>query len=168
MLAPHLHGEPAMTRSLLLSVHLLAVIAWLGGGFYELWLGRLFLRSNGSTAEAALIRAIYRSDLVVFGATLLVFIVGAVMAVVLEWGFFTHFWLGAKQVIALTVLVIVAGILPTALYLGKQIDAMPQGDGPVPLAVKQTYARLEPWFATMRILGVIAVLLAVFRPGLTV
>lgn len=155
-----------MIRSLLLSVHLLAVIAWLGGGFYELWLGRLFLRANGSNAEAALIRAIYRSDLVVFGATLLAFIVGATMAVVLDWGFFTHFWLGVKQAIALTILVIVAGILPTALRLGKQIDAMPEGDGPVPLAVKQTYARLEPWFAIMRILGIVAVLFAVFRPSL--
>lgn len=155
-----------MIRSLLLSVHLLAVIVWLGGGFYELWLGRVFMRSNGSTAEAALIRAIYRSDLVVFGATLLVFIVGVVMAVVLDWGFFAQFWLGMKQAIALIILVIVVGILPTALRLGKQIDAMPQGDGPVPPAVKQTYARLEPWFATMRVLGVVAVLLAVFRPGL--
>lgn len=157
-----------MIRSLLLSVHLLAVIAWLGGGFYELWLGRLFLRANGSVAEAALIRAIYRSDLVVFGATLVVFIVGAVMAVVLDWGFFTQFWLGAKQAIALLILVNVVGILPTALRLGKQIDAMPPGDGPVPLEVKQTYARLEPWFATMRVLGVLAVFIAVFRPGLPV
>jgi hypothetical protein len=155
-----------MIRSLLLSAHLFAVIVWLGGGFYELWLGRLFLRANGSVAEAALIRAIYRSDLVVFGATLLVFIVGAIMAVVLDWGFFTHFWLGMKQAIALIILAIIARILPTALHLGKLIDAMPQGDGPAPFAVKQTYARLEPWFATMRVLGVVAVMLAVFRPGL--
>lgn len=155
-----------MTRSILLSIHLLAVIAWLGGGFYELWLGRILLRSQGSTAEAALIRAIYRSDIVVFGATLLVFAVGAAMSILLDWGFFTHFWLGVKQAIALAILLIVAGILPTALRMGRQIDALPPGDGPIPPALRATYARLEPWFATMRIMGVAAVLLAVFRPGL--
>ncbi len=155
-----------MLRSILLSVHLLAVIAWLGGGFYELWLGRLLLRSRGSAAEAVLIRAIYRSDLVVFGATLLVFVAGATMAVLLDWGFFTHFWLGVKQAIALVILLIVAWILPKALDMGRQIAALPPGDGPIPPALRASYAWLEPRFAIMRILGVVAVLLAVFRPGL--
>ena len=155
-----------MTRSILLSIHLLAVIVWLGAGFYELYLGRLLRRSDGSAAEAVLIRAMHRSGFVVFGATLLAFAAGATMAVVLGWGFFTHIWLGVKQGIALAILVIVAWIFPTALRLGHAIAALPPGDGPVPPAVKQLYGRLEPWYALMRILGVVAVLLAVFRPGL--
>jgi uncharacterized membrane protein len=152
-------------RAALLSVHLLAVIVWLGAGFYELYLGRLLHRSDGSAAEAVLIRAMHRSGFVVFGATLLAFAAGATMAVVLGWGFFTHLWLGLKQAIALTILLIVVGIFPTALRLGHAIEALPPGDGPVTLAVKQIYGRLEPWYALMRILGVVAVLLAVFRPG---
>lgn len=154
-----------MMRAVLLSVHLLAVIAWLGAGFYELYLGHLLRRSNGSAAEAVLIRAMHRSGFVIFGATLLAFAAGATMSVVLDWGFFAQFWLGVKQALALVILVIVAGILPTALRLGKAIEALPPGDGPVPLAVKQLYGRIEPWYALMRVLGVVAVLLAVFRPG---
>lgn len=153
-------------REVLLIVHLLAVIVWLGGGFYELWLGRKFLRSNGSVAEAALVRAIYQSDLVVFAATVVAFLAGAAMAVFLEWGFFTQLWLGVKQAIALLILLIVASIFPTALKLGKQIEALPAGDGPVPQELKQTYRVLEPWYAIMRILGVIAVILAISRPGI--
>lgn len=112
-----------------------------------------------------LIRAMHRSGFVVFGATLLAFAMGALMALVLDWGFFKQFWLGLKQAIALAILVIVAAIFPTALRLGAAIDALPPGDGPVPPAVKQLYGRLEPWYALMRVLGVGAVLLAVFRPG---
>jgi hypothetical protein len=154
-----------MMRSVLLSIHLLAVIVWLGAGFYELYLGRILQRSNGSAGEAVLIRAMHRSGFVIFGATLLAFAAGATMAVVLGWGFFAQFWLGMKQALALVVLLIVAGIFPTALRLGQAIDALPAGDGPVPPAVKQLYGRLEPWYTLMRILGVVAVLLAVFRPG---
>lgn len=156
-----------MIRGALLSIHLLAVIVWLGAGFYELYLGRLLRRSEGASAEAVLVRAMHRSGFVVFGATLLAFAVGVVMAVVLDWGFFTQFWLGFKQAIALAILLIVAAIFPTALRLGAAIGALPPGDGPVPPAAKQLYGRLEPWYALMRILGIVAVLLAVFRPGMT-
>lgn len=154
-------------RAVLLSVHLLAIIIWLGAGFYELYLGRLLRHSNGSTAEAVLIRAMHRSGFVIFGATLLAFAAGAAMSVLLGWGFFAQFWLGMKQAIALAILFIVAGIFPMALRFGKAIEALPPGDGPVPLAVKQIYGRLEPWYALMRIMGVLAVLLAIFRPGLS-
>ena len=151
-------------RETLLSIHLLAVIVWLGAGFYELWLGRLFLRSNGSASEATLIRAIYRSDVVVFAATLIAFAAGATMALTLGWGFFQELWLGLKQAIMIAVLVIVAAIFPAALRLGRQISALPAGDGAVPAELKMTYARLEPWYWTMRVLGVVAVLLAIWRP----
>lgn len=152
-------------REFLLSLHLLAVIVWLGAGFYELWLGRLFLRSRGSSAEAVLIRAVYRSDLVVFAATLIAFGAGLAMAILLGWGFFTSFWLGTKQAFALAILAVVALILPRALRLGKRIDALPPGDGPVTEEIRRDYAALEPWYAGMRVLGVIAVLLAVWRPA---
>jgi hypothetical protein len=33
-----------ISRESLLTVHILAVILWIGFGFCELWLGRLFLR----------------------------------------------------------------------------------------------------------------------------
>lgn len=154
-----------MTHAALLSVHLLAVIVWLGGGFYELYLGRMLLRSDGSSAEAALTRAIHRSGFVIFGATLVAFAAGAAMTIVLDLGFFTQFWLGLKQAIAVAILLIVSGIFPTALRLGQAIEALPPGDGPVPVPLKQLYARLEPWYTLMRVLGVVAVLLAAFRPG---
>lgn len=53
-----------MIRNMLLSVHLLAIIVWIGVGFFELYLGRRLLASSGSPVEAPLIRIVYNSDLV--------------------------------------------------------------------------------------------------------
>ncbi|MCT2559551.1 hypothetical protein N0B51_11230 [Tsuneonella sp. YG55] len=151
-------------RESLLTIHVLAIAVWIGAGFYELWLGRLFLRSDGSAAEAPLIRAIYRSDLAVFGATLIAFVAGIALALTQGWGFFNDLWLGIKQAIMFGVLAVVAMIFPRAIRLGKAIDALPHGDGPVPRALKAQYAALEPWYALMRIAAVLAVGLAVFKP----
>lgn len=152
-------------REVLLTVHLLAVIVWIGFGFFELWLGRAFLRLSGTPAGAPLIRLVYRSDVVVFIATLAAFAAGIAMALTLGWGFFQHLWLGIKQAIMIAVLVVVAVILPTALKLGGRVADLPEGPGPATPEIVGLYRRLEPWYLIMRLAAVAAVVLAVWKPG---
>jgi hypothetical protein len=152
-------------REILLTIHLLAVIVWIGFGFCELWLGRLFLQSEGQPVEATLIRFIYQCDLAVFIATLTAFAAGVTMALTLGWGFFTTLWLGAKQAIMFAVLGEVVLILPRALRLGPLISALPAGPGPATPDIRATYRWLEPWYLLMRLAALAAVALAVWRPA---
>lgn len=154
----------ANLREILLTIHLAAAVIWIGFGFCELWLGRLFLSQEGSPAEATLIRFIYQCDLAVFISTLVSFAAGVAMALLLDWGFFTSLWLGVKQAIMLGVLGVVALILPTALKLGALINQLPSGPGPATPEIRAIYQRLEPWYLTMRLFAVAALVLAVWRP----
>lgn len=155
----------AYWREILLTIHILAVIAWLGAGFFELWLGRLFLAAPYNSVGAPLIRIIYQSDVVVFAATLIAFGAGITQTIVFGWGWFETLWLGTKQAIMIGILAIVAYILPTALGLGKLIDALPEGPGPASEDVVMCYKRLEPWYWLMRVAGLVAVVLAVWKPS---
>ena len=153
-----------MIRNTLLSVHILAIIGWIGAGFFELYLGRRFVAEKGTSVEAPLIRIVYGADLVVFGATITAFVSGVAMAIHEGYWFFTVLWLGAKQAIMILVLVIVALIFPVAMKLNSAMRRLPAGPGPATDEIRDLYRRLEPWYWLMRILAVVAVLLAVWRP----
>jgi hypothetical protein len=152
------------SRDILLSVHLLAITCWIGGGFAELWLGRQFLSQSNLPSGAPLIRAVYRLDLFVFAATLVAFATGVALSVLLDWGFFNQFWLGFKQAIMLAVLATVGVILRPALRMGALIDSLPAGPGPASADIVDAYRRLEPSYLAMRAAAVVAVVLAVTRP----
>ncbi|HEY2482150.1 MAG TPA: hypothetical protein VGI30_08145 [Caulobacteraceae bacterium] len=153
-----------MIRSALLSVHLLSIIAWIGVGFFELYLGRRFLASRGSPIEAPLIRIVYTADLVVAAATVLAFVTGIAMTLYEGQGFFSLLWLGTKQAIMIIVVIVVIAISPTAMKLNAAVSALPAGPGPATDEIRGFYRRLEPWHGLMRVLAVCAVLLAVWRP----
>ncbi len=150
-------------REILLTIHILAVVVWLGFGFFELWLGRIVLSDPQSSTGAPLIRIIYQSDVVVFIATLIVFGSGLLQTALFGWGWFATLWLGAKQAIMITVLVSVALILRRALGLGTLIEAMPPGPGPASEEVITAYRQLEPWYWFMRILGLVGLVSAVWK-----
>ena len=147
-----------MIRNALLSVHLLAIITWIGVGFFELYLGRRFLATKGSPVEAPLIRIVYNSDLVVAAATLTAFAAGIALALYEGLGFFQQLWLGAKQAIMIAVVLVVIAIMPTAMKLNAAINALPPGPGPATDEVRAIYLKLEPWYWLMRLLAVCAVL----------
>ncbi|MGF2059448.1 hypothetical protein, partial [Enterococcus innesii] len=85
--------------TVLLSIHILAVIVWLGFGLYELLVLREVRRARGTPGEAALIRLYGRYAGVVAVATLVVAAAGVAMSLTLHWGFFHVLWLGLKQAI---------------------------------------------------------------------
>jgi hypothetical protein len=153
-----------MIRNTLLSIHILAIITWIGAGFFELYLGRRFLAAKGTVLEAPFIRIVYGSDLVVFIATIVALLAGVAMAIYEGYWFFTVLWLGIKQAIMLLIIVIVVFIFPTAMKLNVAINLLPAGPGPANDDIRELYRKLEPWYWVMRILAVIAVLLAVWRP----
>jgi hypothetical protein len=64
----------------------------------------------------------------------------------------------------IAVVLIVAGIIPTAMKLSAAINALPPGPGPATDEIHAIYRRLEPWYWVMRVLAVCALLLAVWRP----
>jgi hypothetical protein len=86
-----------MMRNALLSVHLLAVIVWIGVGFFELYLGRRFLASRGTPVEAPLMRIVNTSDAVVAVATMTAFVAGIAMALYEGYGFFHQPALAGRQ-----------------------------------------------------------------------
>jgi uncharacterized membrane protein len=151
-------------REALLTVHVLAIIVWIGFGLLELYIGRQALKAADTPAEAPLFRIAYQSDLWVFIATLTAFAAGAMMTHVLDWGWFTHLWLGAKQAIMIAVLVVVAIILPRALRMGGLIAKLAPGPGPASAEIRGLYRGLEPWYWLMRLLAIAAVVLAIWRP----
>lgn len=80
------------------------------------------------------------------------------------YGFFHPLWLGAKQAIMIVVVLVVAINLPTVMKLNAATKALPPGPGPATDEIRACYVKLEPWFWLMRILAVVALLLAVWRP----
>lgn len=152
---------------LLLTIHILSVIVWLGCGLYELFVARELKRARGTVLEVQLMRLYLRYAAPVPIATLLVAATGALMARLVGWGFFQQFWLGTKQGVMLAVLVIFASVVPPFLKLQAEVLALPADASALPEATARRFDRLEPWLIVMRTLGAIAVALAVFKPSLS-
>ena len=153
-------------RAPLLTIHVLSVIVWLGCGLYEIFLAREMKTARGTALELHLARIYIKYAAAVPVATLLVAGTGATMAVVLDWGFFQQFWLGTKQALMATVLVIFASIVPPFYKYTGIVNSLPLDAETLPLQAAQIFHRLEKWLIVMRAMGAVAVALAVFKPGL--
>jgi hypothetical protein len=154
-----------MLRGTLLTLHLLGVVVWLGAGLYELFLDREMGRVRGKPAEVSLARVYSRYGPVVATATLLVAATGALQASLLGWGYFTAFWLGAKQLLMLVVLGILGALLPKFLRMGRVVAAHPEGAGQLSQEARALFERVRPYVLLMRMAALLALVLAVFRPG---
>ena len=153
-------------RNTLLSIHILAVIVWLGFGFYELLLTREIRKARGSAEEIPLIRIYGRYAGIVAIATLITALAGAAMTMVHRWGFFSVFWLGVKQGIMSAIILGMILLTPLFAELYKSIAAV---DSDAPASINETREimdRVEQYVLLMRVGGVIAVLLAVWKPPL--
>jgi uncharacterized membrane protein len=154
-----------MLRGTLLTLHLLGVVVWLGAGLYELFLEHEIRQARGTPTEVSLARVYARYGPVIAMATLLVAATGALQASLLGWGYFTTFWLGAKQLLMLVVLGILGALLPTFVRMGRLVAAHPEGAGQLSHEVRALFDRARPYVLVMRVAALLAVLLAVFRPG---
>jgi hypothetical protein len=152
-------------RELLLVVHILSVIVWLGCGLYELFLTYELKKARGTNLELDLMRFYLKYSAPVPIATLLVAMTGATMAIVLDWGFFQQFWLGTKQVLMVGVLIIFASVLPPFIKLGGIVKSLPADVTALPEEAAVLFDRIEPWLVVMRIMGALAVFFAVFKFG---
>jgi hypothetical protein len=152
-----------MLNDFILAAHVLAAIVWIGFGFYELWLGRFFLANWDNPLGAPLARFIHRSDLAALIATMVVFLAGFGL-VVSHLDRLTHeVWLMLKLGLTTTVLGVVSFSVQPSLDLGRQINALPAGPGPVTEDIFHAYRKIEPWNFVMRSLAVLAVLASIFR-----
>ena len=153
-----------MLRNLLLTIHLLAVIVWLGFGAYELLLSREIRKARGTPLEIDLIRIYGRYAGVVAVATLVVAISGFLMAALFGWGFFSQFWLGAKQIIMLLILADMVYMIPTFIATAKATNALTDSSGEPLERTRLLLAKVERHVVPMRLGALVAVVLAVWKP----
>ena len=153
-------------RAPLLTIHVLSVIIWLGCGLYEIFLAREMKAARGTALELHLARIYIKYAAAVPVATLLVAGTGATMAVVLGWGFFQQIWLGTKQALMAAVLIIFASVIPPFYKFTGIVKSLPPDAEALPDEAAQIFHQLEKWLITMRVVGAVAVALAVFKPGL--
>ena len=154
-----------MLRDLLLTFHILGVIAWLGFGIYELFLTHEIRKAKNTPLEVPLLRIYGRYAGLVALATFVVAIAGGFMASLLGWGYFKHLWLGIKQIIMLAILLDIAYMIPTFMRTAKAINELPDSGGPSLDLVRSLLEKVERHVIPMRVGAFIAVLLAVWRPG---
>ncbi len=152
-----------MLREVLLTIHVLAVIVWLGCGLYEFFLAHEIKKARGTHLEIPLIQLYGKYAPVVAVATLVVATAGILMSIFLGWGFFQHVWLGRKQLIMLLVIADMLLLLRTFKLATGQINSLADDPSVLP-AYHKTFAKIERHVLLMRLGAVIAVVLAIFRP----
>ena len=153
-----------MLRNTLLSIHILAVIVWLGFGLYEILLTREIRHARGLPEEIPLIRIYGRYAGLVAIATLIVAAAGVAMSVLFGWGFFSVLWLGIKQ--GIMAAIIISMIVLTPLFI-RTYAAIARISGPESAELQTARAlmgRVERYVILMRLGGVAAVVLAIWRP----
>jgi uncharacterized membrane protein len=153
-----------MLRTILLSIHVLAVIVWLGFGLYELLLVREIRRARVLPEEVALIRIYGRYAGIVAIATLVVAAAGVAMALLLGWGFFSVLWLGLKQAIMSAIILGMIVLTPLFIRIYARIGEISGANASSVEAAREVIGRAEPYVVLMRLGGLLAVVLAIWRP----
>ena len=155
-----------MLRNSLLTIHLFAVILWLGGGAYEWFVALQAKRYRGTSVELPLLRMVATTGPVIAVSMVLVAVTGVLMSWLLGWGFFTVFWLGAVQAIMAVALGIMLSILRPYYRAGELMRALPPGPGEATDEIRALLAPLDPWILTMRLGALVAAVLAIWKPVL--
>jgi uncharacterized membrane protein len=146
---------------LLLYVHILSAVIWVGGAFAIQALAVLVLRSDDPAELPRLLRNFEIVGSRVFmPAAIVLFLAGAVMTIQ-KWSF-GNTWVAAS--IALWIVSALSG----ALYLGpraKRAGALFDAEGPTSIAARQLIARLFLVSRLEIVSFVITIALMVFKPG---
>ena len=86
------------------------------------------------------------------------------MALALGWGFFNVLWLGLKQGIMAAIILGMIVLTPLFMRTYAAIGAISEGNTATLTAARAVIDRLEKYVVLMRLGGVVAVVLAVWRP----
>jgi uncharacterized membrane protein len=151
-------------RNILLTIHLLSVVVWLGAGLNDFFLTREIASAAGQPAELSLIRIHLRYGPVIAVAMFFVFISGVLMSVFLGWGFFTSTWLGTKQFLMLAILIMLIGFVPLVVRLARAVQALGNNAISATEEIRVLIRRGERYEVAMRLAALIAFVLAVWRP----
>jgi len=143
---------------------LLAVVVWLGGGGFMLFVNHHVVHYRDTPAEAPLLRLIATSGPIVAIATVLVAITGALMSWFDGWGFFQVLWLGIKQGIMVAVLVTMVGLEGRFRRLANEINALPPGRGSGTPEIREVLQSVHLPEVAMRLGALFALGPAVWRP----
>ena len=153
-----------MLRNSLLTLHLLFIVVWLGGGLYDVFLANEAKKTRGTLLELPLLRMKMFYGRAVAVATILVGLTGVLMSSTVGWGYFTVLWLGVKQAIMIAVLVGFVAVTPVVVKMNREFE---RHAGATDLASERLRAlskQADVYYNLMRVGALIALALAVWKP----
>lgn len=160
-------GAGFRVGTFLVTVHVLAAAAWLGGAAYERFVVVPDIRRAWGTAGGwALLRLMLRPERLVVGTVAVLAASGAVMAITGHDGFFRLSWVGAKQaVLVLIVIGYLAAVRPGLVGLKADVERVYRG-APARANLRHNFERLVSRLDLIHIGIVVNVVLAVWKPGI--
>ncbi|MFC4779064.1 hypothetical protein ACFO9Q_19915 [Paenibacillus sp. GCM10023252] len=97
---------PLRGKQLLITIHVLAVVCWLGGALVMLLLGSYMLKSSNGEQLYYTLANMHLVDMVMIRYTALAaFLTGLALSVWTNWGLFTYYWIVIKLVLTLSLIV---------------------------------------------------------------
>lgn len=149
-----------------LTLHILSAVIWLGGALYEtFFVFRNVRKYKGSETGLTFIR-VFLGAAPYFAVSIVTLIVtGILLTVMTESGFFQVLWLGIKQGIMLTiVLIIIAFVMPRMKAVEKEVNYAIENESALPEAVYQRLRTAWRMLDLIHVLAIVNIFLAVWRP----
>lgn len=113
-------------KQLIIIIHVLSVICWLGGAMVMLLLGTYMLNSENGEQLYYTVENLHLIDVVMIRYTALVtLITGILLSVWTNWGLLKHYWIVIKLI--LTLLLICFGIAYMSGWLSQLVSIAQQG-----------------------------------------
>lgn len=113
-------------KQLIIIIHVLSVICWLGGAMVMLLLGTYMLNAENGEQLYYTVENLHLIDVVMIRYTALVtLITGILLSVWTNWGLLKHYWILIKLI--LTILLICFGIAYMSSWLSQLVSIAQQG-----------------------------------------
>lgn len=152
--------------TILVTLHVLAAAAWLGGAAYERFVVVPDVRRGwGTSGGWALFRLMLRPERLVVGTVAVLAATGAAMAIIGHDGFFHLSWVGAKQaVLVLIVVGYLVGVRPGLARMRGDVERVHRG-APERPNLRPDFERLVTRLDVIHVGIVVNVILALWKPG---
>lgn len=159
-------GAVLRMGTFLLTVHVLAAAAWLGGAAYERFVVVPDIRRGwGTSGGWNVLRLMLRPERLVMGTVAVLALTGVAMAILGHDGFFHVTWVGAKQaVLACIVIGYLGAVRPDLSRLKADVERCHRGAAPEP-GLRRRFERVVSRLDLIHAGIVLNVVLAVWKPG---